>query len=121
MSPLPAKKEGFIMKKLAITTMALVFALGLTISARAQGATEKTTTTIAQVQKATVPDAAPEAAKTEATKAAAEAKKVEPAVNGKKHSGHKGKKDKHTASIDESTTKEVKTTAVPGKKTWPRD
>jgi hypothetical protein len=104
------------MKKLAITTTAMMLALGLTVSAQAQGTAAKSTPHSAQVQQATVPNNAPEAAKTEATKAAAEANKVEPAVTGKKHSGHKGKKCKETTSSDQSTTKEIKTTAVPGKK-----
>ena len=108
------------MKKFVITATALLFALGLTVSAQAQSVAEKSKSTTAQVQKATVPDTAPEAAKTEATKAApAEPKKLEPAATGKKHLGSKGKKCKETAGSDNSTAKELKTTTVPGTKSGP--
>lgn len=97
-----------------------MLALGLSVAAQAQVGAEKSKTTTTQVQKATLPDTAPEAAKTEATKATpAEAKKLEPAATGKKHSAGKDKKAKETASSDKSTTKEVKTTAILEEKPGP--
>jgi hypothetical protein len=96
-----------------------MLALGLTVAAQAQVGTEQSKPATAQVQKATVPDTAPGAAKTEATKATpAEAKKGEQPAAGKKPAGIEAKKDQQTATKDK-TTKEVKTTAIPGKKSGP--
>ncbi len=65
------------MKKVFLSATALMLALGLSVSAQAQVARKNLSSTTTQVQKATVPDTAPEAAKTEATKATpAEAKKA---------------------------------------------
>jgi hypothetical protein len=100
------------MKKFFITAIALMFALGLTVSAQAQGAAEKSKAAPAQVQKAATPEMAPQNTKTEATKATPAAeKKNEPTVTGKK--------DKEKAATDKTTAKEVKTSAVEGKKPGP--
>lgn len=97
------------MKKLIATTAALVFALGLTITAHAQGAAEKTKTAPAQLQKVNTQDIAQPNTKTEMEKTApVEGKKVECPVTGKK--------DKQTAVDNKKMTKEVKTSAVEGKK-----
>jgi len=106
------------MKKVFLSATALMLALGLTGAAQAQVGAEKSKPATAQVQKTTATETAPEAAKTEAQKVApTEAKKGEQPAAGKKFSGEVNK-DQETAAKDK-TTKEVKTTAIPGKKTSP--
>ena len=112
MPSLIEKKEGINMKKIVVTATALMFALGLTVAAHAQGAAEKSKTTPAQVQKVTPPEMAQQNVKAETPKLApVEGKKIEPTVTGKK--------DKETAATNKTTAKEVKTTAVEGKKPVP--
>ena len=119
MPSLIEKKEGINMKKIVVTATALMFALGLTVTAHAQGAAEKSKTAPAQVQKVTTQEIAQQSAKTETPKVApVEGKKIEPTATGKKDSDVKGKKDQETVA-NKNTTKEVKTTAVEGKKTGP--
>jgi hypothetical protein len=104
------------MKKLVITATALMFVLGMTVASQAQGTVEKGKTTQTQVQKVTNQ----ETGKVEAPKALpAEANKVEPASIDKKLMGATGKKAKEEAGTDKQTAKEVKTSAVPVKKTGP--
>lgn len=107
------------MKKVFLSATALMLALGLTVPAQAQVGAEKSKAATAQVQKSTAKETATEAAKTEVQKVApAEAKKGDQPAAGKKLSGIEDKKDQETAAKDK-TTKEVKTTAIPGKKTSP--
>jgi hypothetical protein len=112
MPSLIEKKEGINMKKIIVTATALMFALGLTVTAHAQGAAEKSKTSPAQVQKVTTQEMAQQKAKTETPKTApAEGKKIEPTVTGKK--------DKEKAAAHKDTAKDVKTTAMEGKKPVP--
>lgn len=98
------------MKKLFTTATALMFVLGLTVAAQAQGAVDKTKTTPAPVQKIAAQEAGKVAAK-------AEAKKVEPAATGMKEATDKGQKAKETAATtDKQTGKDVTTPAIPEKK-----
>jgi hypothetical protein len=111
------KKEGTIMKKLFATATALMFALGLTVAAQAQTATEKPKAPTAPVQKVTpgTQEKAKDTAVTEAPKVApAEAKKVEAATTEKKPETEKGKKE---ADTKVESGKEVKTPAAQDKKT----
>jgi hypothetical protein len=105
------------MKKVFLSVTALMLALGLTVPAQAQVGAEKSKPATTQVQKTTATETATEAAKTEVQKVApAEAKKGDQPATGKKLSGIEAKKDQETATKDK-TAKEVKTTAVSGKKT----
>jgi hypothetical protein len=105
------------MKKLFATTTALMFALGLTVAAQAQGAAEKTKAPTAPVQKVTTgaQETGKDAKATETPKVATtEAKKVE-STAAKKPETDKDKKE--AAGKVEQTGKDLKNTAEQGKKT----
>ena len=108
------------MKKFFVTATALMFALGLAVTAHAQGAVEKSKATPAQVQKVTTPEMAQPNTKTETPKVnPVEGKKLEPTATAKKDADVKGNKDKETAANPKTTMKEVKGTAVEAKKPGP--